>query len=210
MISVLPDDLQCCICLSWLHKQCLIINNNNVNNICDATSNRCKNCIELFPFNDVDHDEFFDLHYNVNVLYLLDESRLELIKYDYHENNESDNNIDPDNTFNIIFNCKYYTEYNFIQEFNKLHNFSIIHFNCRSLSDINTCLHGLSQNFDIIALSETWFSSNDNLNIFSLSGYQFCHKDREDPRGGGVAIYVKNCIEFDVIQSLSCAVDNLL
>ena len=28
--SVLPDDLQCCMCLSWVHKNCLIINNDNV------------------------------------------------------------------------------------------------------------------------------------------------------------------------------------
>ena len=34
--------------------------------------------------------------------------------------------------------------------------------------------------------------------------------DRENRRGGGVAIYVKNGIEFDVMESISCAVDNLL
>ena len=34
--------------------------------------------------------------------------------------------------------------------------------------------------------------------------------DRENRRGGGVAFYVKNCIEFDVMESISCAVDNLL
>ena len=71
--------------LSWAHKQCLIINNDSVNNICDDTSYKCINCIELFPFNFFD-DEFFYLHSNVNIDYLLDESRLELIKYDYHEN----------------------------------------------------------------------------------------------------------------------------
>ena len=101
MISVLPDDLQCCICLSWVHKMCLATNNNSVNNICDDTSYRCKNCIDIFPFNDVEDDDFFDLHSNVNIDYLLDESRLELIKYDYSENYESDNNIDPDNSINI-------------------------------------------------------------------------------------------------------------
>ena len=139
---------------------------------------------------------------------------MELIKYDYHENNESDNNINPDNSFNINFDCKYYTEYKFNQEINKVQDFYILHFNCGSLSanlrEIITCLHGLSQNFDIIALSETWFSTSDNLNIFYLPAYQFCHRDRENRRGGGVAIYVKNGIEFDVMESLSCAVDNLL
>ena len=34
--------------------------------------------------------------------------------------------------------------------------------------------------------------------------------DRENRRGGGVAIYVKNGNELDVMESISCAVDNLL
>ena len=101
--------------------------------------------------------------------------------------------------------CQYYTEYKFTQEINKVQDFSIKHFNCESLcanlKEINTCLHGLSQNLYIIDFSETWFSSNDNLNIFSLPGYQFCHMDREHQRGGGVAFYVKSCIEFDVMES---------
>ena len=79
------DGLQCCICLSWVHKKCLIIDNDNVNNICYATSHKCKFFVELFPFNFFDDDEFFDLLSNVDIDYLLDESRLELIKYDYHE-----------------------------------------------------------------------------------------------------------------------------
>ena len=90
------------------------------------------------------HD-FFGSTSNVNIDYLLDESRLELIKYDYHENYESDNNVDPDNSFNINFDCKYYTEYKFTQEINKVWDFFILHFNCRSLSanfkEIITCYY---------------------------------------------------------------------
>ena len=120
------------------------------------------NCIQLFHFNFVDDDEFFYLYRNVNIDYLLDESRLELIKYEYQENYESDNNIDPDNSFNINLDCKYNTEYKFTQEINKFLDFSIIHFNCRRLSaklrEINSFHHGLSQIFDIIVFSETWLS----------------------------------------------------
>ena len=71
----------------------------------------------------------------------------------------SDNNIHPDNSFSINIDCKYYTEYKFTKEINKFQDFSIIHFNCKSLSanfkEINTSLHGISQNFDMIAFSET-------------------------------------------------------
>ena len=70
----------------------------------------------------------------MNVQYLLDESRVELFKRDYRENYVSDNNIDPDNSFKINFDCRYYTEYKFTQEINKVQDFYIIHFNCRCLS----------------------------------------------------------------------------
>ena len=102
MISVLPDDLQHCICLSWVHKQCLATNNNSVNNICDDTSYKYKNYFELFPFNDIDDDEFFYLHSNVVMDYFLDERRMQLFKHDYHENYEFDNNIDPNNFLALI------------------------------------------------------------------------------------------------------------
>ena len=76
---------------------------------------------------------------------MLDESRLELFKHDYHENYESDINIDPVNSFNIYSDCKYYTEYKFSKDINKVHDFYITHINCRSLSanmkKINICLH---------------------------------------------------------------------
>ena len=54
------------------------INNNSVNNICDDFSYKCKNCIEQFPLNDVDDDEFFYIHY------LLAEGRMELFKHYYN------------------------------------------------------------------------------------------------------------------------------
>ena len=34
--------------------------------------------------------------------------------------------------------------------------------------------------------------------------------DHENRRGSAVAIYVKNCIEFDVMEGMRCAVGNLL
>ena len=43
-------------------------------------------------------------------------------------------------------------------------------------------------NFDILTLSETWLTENQNLlDYVELSGYDFYYNDREKKRGGGVA-----------------------
>ena len=47
-----------------------------------------------------------------------------------------DNNIDPNNSSNIKLYCKYCTQYKFNLEINKVHDFSIIRFNCIILSAI--------------------------------------------------------------------------
>ena len=75
MISVLPDDLQRCICPSWVHKQCLFIDNDNVNNISDAISFKCENCIQLSLSMRL-MMIFFHLHSKRIIHYLLNESRM--------------------------------------------------------------------------------------------------------------------------------------
>ena len=65
-------------------------------------------------------------------------------------------------------------------------------------------------NFDIIAISETWLNSDSNLSLFQIPGYDLCHIDRNDKRGGGVALYVKNCYNYKVSDQMSFAIkDNL-
>ena len=58
---------------------------------------------------------------------------------------------------------------------------SIIHINCRSLyanfEKLKILLDNLDFVFDVIALTETWINE-DNANIFSLDGYDFCHTNR--------------------------------
>ena len=47
-------------------------------------------------------------------------------------------------------------------------------------------------NFDILTLSETWLTENQNLlNYVELSGYDLYYNNRGNKRGGGVAAYVR-------------------
>lgn len=76
---------------------------------------------------------------------------------------------------------------------------NICHVNVRSLSastrltslEILTCNH----NVDILCLSETWLSSKKSNKEILIPGFQPpFRRDRLDSLGGGVAIYVKDCL----------------
>ena len=45
---------------------------------------------------------------------------------------------------------------------------------------------------DIAAVSETWFSINKPAREYPVPGYILIHKDREDRRAGGVALYLRS------------------
>ena len=64
--------------------------------------------------------------------------------------------------------------------------------------------------FDVIALTETWINE-DNANIFSLDGYNFFHKNIINlKKGGGVALYINNIIQYEIIDNLPINIDNCL
>lgn len=78
---------------------------------------------------------------------------------------------------------------------NVLPNLIISHLNIRSLynkfEDFKTYV--LSHNFDIFLLSETWLSACIHNFMIDIPGYSLFRLDRVTGKGGGVAIYVRNC-----------------
>ena len=96
-----------------------------------------------------------------------------------HDAGDFDNNIDTDNNVynDIESKCKYYTDNQFdtnMQDIGLL-GLSIIHFNARSLNAIFVKMYdyliGLSLNFDVIAIYETWIQS-DSITAFQINGYE--------------------------------------
>ena len=71
--------------------------------------------------------------------------------------------------------------------------------NIRSLSknydQLIVYLSCLKHRFSIIALSETWTNEN-NQSLFPIPGYKCLFKNRIGGRGGGVALYVFDFINF--------------
>ena len=119
------------------------------------------------------------------------------------------NNIDPeDNLYpsdNSLNSCSYYTvdalkNYNF-----KDYNCSLINYNIRSYHanfDIfEALLNSIPHNFNLIVLTETW-NSIDSSELCLIDGYTGSHTYRQDRRGGGVSIFCRSGLKFEMIESL--------
>ena len=53
--------------------------------------------------------------------------------------------------------------------------------------------------FDIITLSETWLKNDKHLlEYVSLPGYKFSYRNRDEKRGDGVGVYIKDCITYKI------------
>ena len=57
----------------------------------------------------------------------------------------------------------------------------------------------LTSNYDVIGVTETWLSESDG-DEYNISGYTLYRKDRQDRRGGGVALYIRNSLEAQVLN----------
>ena len=83
-----------------------------------------------------------------------------------------------------------------LKELNPIKNFSLFHWNARSLSknfeSLKLLLSSLNEfPFSVIGISETWLRSNSP-NLFNLNNYKLFRSDRNKGRGGGVALYIFN------------------
>ena len=118
----------------------------------------------------------------------------------YISNNDVFKQIDPDlHMHSIRQQCKSYSEDEFDEKFRDSQHISLIHVNIRSskknLRDFMCSISNLNIKFSFIVLSEIWGDSNDAmLNV--IPGYSHIYDIRESRRGGGVSIYVFDCINY--------------
>ena len=76
---------------------------------------------------------------------------------------------------------------------------SFCHLNIRSavkhLNVFSVYLDHFKHNFSVIGLSETWFQEA-NYNLHTIEGYRMVENHRQNKRGGGVGVFVKNNQRF--------------
>ena len=62
--------------------------------------------------------------------------------------------------------------------------------------------HIVEQNYDIVALTETWQTKYDQaeINVLTASGYSLCHLPRANKRGGGVGVLFKSTLSLRSVK----------
>ena len=84
---------------------------------------------------------------------------------------------------------------------NNKHLLKILDLNCQSLASAFTEFKAMNyeRNFDILPLSETWLTENQNLlDYVELSGYDLNHSNNEKKRGCGVVAYVRESLKCKI------------
>ena len=129
---------------------------------------------------------------------------------------ELEQDIDPDHNFFDYLNntCCYFTDEQYNDLITKpVHGISIVHFNSRSLyanfKSIKDYLNKFKKPFNIIALSETWLCPEKGFD-FELNGYEFNYMNRRGKKGGGVALYIENGLNYKIVESMTTAIDDLM
>ena len=154
------------------------------------------------------------------------ESNKEKVKHDLTEesleNNENEcdglgdayGSIDPEENLisKITTESNYYTDDTLSETMKNNKGLSIVQFNARSLnanfSNIDAYISSLSFKFDIITISETWFSEHTNINIFNIEGYNMLYVSRNGGKGGGVAIYINSEFRYNKLESKCVCIDD--
>ncbi len=87
--------------------------------------------------------------------------------------------------------------------------YKVMHFNIRGLSskfhDLKAMIIDLADrnvNLDFILLCET-FLTNENADLFNIPGFHLFHKCRQGEQRGGVAIYAKESLKYQLRDDLS-------
>ena len=142
-------------------------------------------------------------------------SNLTQSNYTEYKKSNFENNIDPNNNYfnSVNVSCLYYTNDTFNDLADKFKGILVIHFNSRSLnkniSSIQNLLSELHYSFDLIAVTETWLDP-ESIEHCKLNGYHVIHQLRDNKRGGGCCIFVKNSYKCGIVKSMCCSVtDNI-
>ena len=85
-----------------------------------------------------------------------------------------------------------------------------VYTNARSMGNKQEELEAIVQqaNYDLVAITETWWDHSHDWSA-AMDGYKLFRKDRQGRRGGGVALYVKECFEVTELMTGDNKVESL-
>ena len=206
IIHVYQSSVTCKLCKLSYHIRCIYTN---------VTDNwYCFHCNgEIFPFNHyVDDDEFkFALFCWENSI---DFNRLISLKFNPFNFEElfrtsSQESVNLADHSNPPSKCSYLFDKNISCSGNN--DFSILHFNSRSMNrnfdNIHNFISGIDHTFTVISISETWFNEN-NVDMCDIENYVLINAPRPDRRSGGSALYIHNSVSYRIREDLKLTDNN--
>ena len=138
----------------------------------------------------------------------------ENLKFEIVDNSEDillDNLCDPDVNFLNLKTQNLDLPYILPEEFQKFidssshDSFSILYLNIRSIKknfdNFELFFSTLGLSFSVICFSETWLNEVGN-SLYELPNYTSKHQVRDDRKGEGVSIYIRNPLSFKVLSNL--------
>ena len=88
----------------------------------------------------------------------------------------------------------------------ELNVFSLCHINIRSmkanLTSFEICLQNLEFEFSVIGITETWLTDS-NSDLYNINGFNFVETHRTGRSGGGVGIFLRNNILYQIRSDLT-------
>lgn len=199
------EGIQCELCGDLFHVHC-----------CQGICLGCS--ASVFPFNALESDDFItclrESSRPTETSALLDNVVFNPLELNDIERETFLADIDPDTNFlnNLQINnitSQYFNENSLNKEIRVLdgkQHFSLFHLNIRSVPrnfcNLRSYIQNLNINFDVIGLTETWLNKA-NSNLYNMNGYVQRESCREGSRGGGVSLYIKEDLSFNVRNDLT-------
>ncbi len=194
----------CKICSSHYHTRCVY-----TDVVDDWFCFKCTG--EIFPFNHYnDDDEFkFAISCFDNTLDFNRMLSLKLNPFIFEDNfrtatSEFDDlsvNSKPINKCSYVFN-------NDISSYKDDDEFSILHFNARSIGKnfdyIHNFITSLDRKFTVISISETWLKDS-KCDLVEIDDYVLINAPRNNRRSGGSALYVHKSVDYCIREDLKLA-----
>ncbi|KAK4829727.1 hypothetical protein QYF61_006188 [Mycteria americana] len=91
---------------------------------------------------------------------------------------------------------KAYKECSSMKETRTTAQLKCLYTNARSMGNKQEELEAIvhQENYDMVAITETWWDDSHNWSA-AMDGYKLFRRDRRGRRGGGVALYVRECLD---------------
>ena len=199
--TIAENNLQhrCKNCSAYFHKKCL--------------SEICHECLKTdLPFSGIDNTSLRLMNEGMESakekLKQMPKFKIKTVDIGPHR----DINIETDEFLTNNIKSGYYSPDEFLLSKFSTEQLSVFHINISSLQahidELKLLLNVLNFHFDIIAISETRLHSTIPERNIDIEGYTFEHTPTSE-QCGGVGMYIKNSLVYEVVDSISKAENGL-